>query len=59
MPYMIKSQDPQDIISLFFGRPQHDAHMREWRWHQQMKNINPNYLEAIRLRQEAKRRRGE
>lgn len=33
MSLLITSPDPQDIIALFVGERQHDAHVSSWRWH--------------------------
>jgi hypothetical protein len=55
MPILIQSTDPQDIIRLFIGDPQHNEHCKDWRWHVAMININPNYQEEIARRQAYKR----
>lgn len=30
----VVTEDTEAFIEAFFGRPQHDAHMKNWRWHQ-------------------------
>ncbi len=55
MSILIQSTDPQDIIRLFIGDPQHDSHARDFRWHMAMMNINQNYQAEIARRQAYKR----
>lgn len=58
MSILIQSKDPQDIIGLFVGPRQYDRHCGDYRWHLQMVNVNPNYLQDIAERQAWKRAQG-
>jgi hypothetical protein len=55
MGVLITSSDPQDIIALFVGERQHDAHVSARKWHLYMVQFDANYLVAIARRQTYKR----
>lgn len=52
------TNDTQEFMEALFGPSQHDRHMKDWRWHLVMAEMNPNYLEDIAARQAAKRAAG-
>lgn len=55
MSLHLTSPDPQDIIALFVGERQHDAHVLARKWHLYMLQFAPDYLAEIARRQAYKR----
>ncbi len=49
---------PTEIILSVLAPPKYDKHVQDWRWHLQMVNLDPNYLDAIAKRQADKRAAG-